>query len=47
MGRAQAALGVVLAKHDGEHVGDGALLDDERAVHVGFAELQLGIEQQT
>ena len=34
-----------LAEHDGKHVGDRALLDDERAVHVGFAEFELGIEQ--
>ena len=34
----------VLAEHDGEHVSDGALLDDEGAIHVGFAELEFGIE---
>src|SRR5688572_24709410 len=37
-------LGVVLAK-DMEHVGDGAFFDDQRAVHIGFAEFQFGIEQ--
>ena len=35
----------ILPEHDGEHVGDRALLDHESAVHVGFAELQFGIEQ--
>src|SRR6266568_3243130 len=35
----------VLAQTNGEHVGDGALLDHEAAVHVGFAELEFGIEQ--
>ena len=28
-----------------EQVGDRALLDREAAVHVGFAELELGLEQ--
>ena len=35
----------LLAQQDREHVGDRALLDDEGAVHIGFAELELGIEQ--
>ena len=35
----------ILAEHDGEHVGDRALLDHESAVHIGFAEFQFGIEQ--
>ena len=34
-----------LAEHDGKQVGDRAFLDPQRAVHVGFAELELGIEQ--
>src|SRR5262249_38477257 len=34
-----------LAKNDGQHVGDRALFDSQAAVHVGFAELHLGIEQ--
>jgi hypothetical protein len=28
-----------LIQNDGEHVRDRAVLDDDRAVHVGFAEL--------
>jgi hypothetical protein len=32
------------SQQDGEHVGDRALLEDERAVHVGLAELEIGIE---
>ena len=34
-----------LTEHDREQVGDGALLDPQGAVHVGFAEPDLGIEQ--
>src|SRR4029079_15593339 len=34
-----------LAEHDRQQVGDGAVLDPERAVHVGFAELDLGVEE--
>ena len=37
----------VLAKANGEHVGDRALLDHESAVHVGFAKLKLGIEKNS
>src|SRR5674476_671352 len=37
--------GAVLAEHDGQYIGDRALLDHETAVHVGFAKPQLGIEQ--
>ena len=33
-----------LAQHDGKQIRDRALLDLHRAVHVGFAELELGIE---
>ena len=36
-----------LAACDGEDVGDGAFLDHERTVHVGFAELKLGIEENS
>ena len=28
-----------------KHVGDGAFVDDEGAVHIGFAEFQFRIEQ--
>ena len=34
-----------LAEHDGEDVGDRALLDDDAAIHIGFAEPELGIDQ--
>jgi hypothetical protein len=34
-----------LREHHRQHVRDRSLLDDERAVHIGFAEPQLGIEQ--
>ena len=34
-----------LPHQDRQHVRDRALLDDESAVHVGFAQPQLGIEQ--
>ena len=34
-----------LAEHDRQQVGDGAVLDPERAVHVGFTELDLGVEE--
>ncbi len=34
----------LLAKHDGEHIGDRALLDHERPVHVGLAEFECRIE---
>ncbi len=36
-----------LVQHDGEHLGDRALLDHHRAVHIGFAEFDLGIDQDT
>ena len=36
-----------LARYDGEHIGDRALLDDDAAIHVGFTEPELGIEQDT
>ena len=32
-------------KQDREHVGDRALLDHDRTVHVALAEFELGIEQ--
>ncbi len=35
----------LLTQRDGEHIGDRALLDHETAVHVGFTELQFGIEE--
>ena len=34
-----------LAEHDRKQVGDRAFLDPQGAVHIGFAELDLGIEQ--
>jgi hypothetical protein len=34
-----------LTEYDGEDVGDRALFDDDAAVHIGFTELQRGIEQ--
>ena len=34
-----------LTESNGEHIGDRAFLDHKRAVHVGFAELKLGIEE--
>ena len=34
-----------LAQHDGQHVGDRALLYDDAAIHVSFAEPQLGIDE--
>ena len=34
----------ILSEHDREDVGDRALLDHQRAVHVGFAEFEFGIE---
>ena len=37
----------ILAKHDGQHVGDRAPLDHERAVHIGLAEFELGIEENS
>ncbi len=37
----------LLAEADGQHVGDRALLDHESAVHVGFAELEFGIEENS
>ncbi len=36
---------MVLPQQDREHVGDRALLDDERAIHIGFAQSKLWIEQ--
>src|SRR6476646_8509666 len=33
----------LLPKYDGEHVGDGAFLHHDSAVHIGFAEFELGI----
>ena len=36
---------VLLPQQDCQHVRDRALLDDERAVHIGFAQPELGIEQ--
>jgi hypothetical protein len=35
--------GVALPKHDRKHVGDGAVLDHDAPVHIGFAECQHGI----
>src|SRR5674476_1336053 len=37
----------ILAKHDGKNVGDRAPLDHERAVHIGLAEFELGIEENS
>ena len=34
-----------LPQQQREHIGDRALLDDERAIHVGFAQSKLRIEQ--
>ncbi len=34
-----------LAEHDREHVGDRTLLDHDRAIHIGVAESELGIEE--
>jgi len=34
---------VALPKHDRQHIGDGAVLDHDAAVHIGFAESQHGI----
>src|SRR5262245_6861606 len=34
-----------LAEHDAQYVGDCALLNDQRAIHIRFAYLQLGDEQ--
>ena len=33
-----------LAEHNGEQVGDRALLEDDAAIHVGFTEPELGID---
>ena len=33
-----------LAEHEGKEIGDCAFLDLQRAVHVGFADLHLGVE---
>src|SRR5437870_2262762 len=41
-GRASVA---VLTEHDGEDIGDRAAFDNDAAIHIGFAELELGIEQ--
>ena len=35
----------VLTQQQRQHIGDRAPFNDEGAVHIGFAELQLGIEQ--
>ena len=37
--------GCLLGQRQGENVGYGAFIDDESAIHVGFAELQFRIEQ--
>ena len=45
-GSAQRRCGdVFLPQQQREHIRDRALLDDECAVHVGFAQSELGIEQ--
>jgi serine acetyltransferase len=36
-----------LPQHQPQHIGDGALFHHQRAIHVGFAELDLRIEQNT
>ena len=36
-----------LVKGEGEEIGDVAFLNDKVAIHVGFAELQLGVEQHS
>jgi hypothetical protein len=36
---------VLVPRHEIDEVGDRAALDRERAVHIGFAELEIGIEQ--
>src|SRR5436190_14326344 len=43
LGNQAAAL---LSQHECEDICNGALFDDQRAIHVGFAELQFRIEQQ-
>jgi hypothetical protein len=35
----------LLAQDDRQHVSDRAFFDDNAAVHIGFAEFHLGIEQ--
>jgi hypothetical protein len=35
----------ILAERDGKNVGDGAFFDDKTTVHVSFAELEFGVEQ--
>ena len=35
----------ILTQQDREHLGNRALFDDQRAVHIGFAELQFGVQQ--
>ena len=35
----------LLPQEDSEDISDRALFDDERAVHIGFAQPKLGIEQ--
>ncbi len=37
----------ILAEHYGEHVGDRAALDHEGPVHIGFAEFEFGIEENS
>jgi len=39
--------GAGLGHHHREHVRDRALFDDQRAVHIGFAEAQFGIDDDT
>jgi hypothetical protein len=36
---------VVLPQQDGQHVRDRALVDDNTAIHIGFAQPELGIEK--
>ena len=36
-----------LAEHNGEQVGDRAPLEDDAAIHVGFTEPELGIDEDT
>jgi hypothetical protein len=35
----------ILTERNGENIGDRALLDDDAPVHIGFAEFELGIDE--
>ena len=36
-----------LTEQDGEHIGNRALFDHQGTIHIGFAEFELGVAQQT